>query len=451
MTETIFASTLLVLVASLLVFIDYRRNRAIDSPGVLAGVLWLMMNTPTLFSIATDGNYFDNIRWELRHLSIVEMYESYVWVQLVYFLMLYAGIWSVFKRGEHNTFEDLAEKIPAKELKAMLFVCLFFFCLGVFVLWTKNGGLLGILARFGNRSDMNNESIFIQIGYATPYTLLTCMLLLYLKGERKRWHFWGMLVVILFQVLALMLTGGRKPYMLIFYYLMFYSIMGQKRLEIRKYLKYVFLLPIIFILFTTTRVLRDWENNKEFMKTGQLRREQFESKAGEAKDDMSYINTYTGIVNYFHEENYYYGASFIDLLYAYVPRKWIRSKPPVDDGMYISTIFILGKYVKHPADMRELAWTAWPPETLGNGYANFGLVGVVLFAFLLGAIYSWVYNALQTSSRHKLFLTILYPYVLFAFHISNLRIVALISMTVVFYALFYGCRMWYGLIGSRRI
>lgn len=437
MNYTIIYSLLLIIVLLFLIVIDYRRSERIDSPGVVMGSLWLVMNVPSMIYIAFEDSYFENIVMVFNNPDVREMYVSYIGVQIVYFIFLYLGLWRKAYWGS-DSFPEIAQSLDCGNVKRIMIVCLFFFSLGIIVLWRTNGGLLGIISNFGDRTKMNNSNILLQIGMSTPYILVTCACVYFHDFLDNRKSLFRLGTVVVCVVVGLMLTGGRKPFMMVIYYLFFFTILGMCRFDIRQYKKVLVFIPIVILMFMTPRVLRDRNNLTSFMSTGQISSNMFSEKGVESVGDLSYIYTYVGLVNYFNQENYYYGTTFVDLLYSFVPRKYLENKPPVDDGKYVATLFRTGKRLDHPSRLDDMYISSWPPETLGNGYMNFGIVGVSIFAFILGNIYCWFYRKLQNStSNNRLYYLVMYPYVLFAFHLTNLRIMAFITMSLTFFCILF--------------
>lgn len=436
MNFRILISLLLIIFVIILINNDYKRSNRIDSPGVVIGTLWLMMNVSSMIYLSCHDSYFDNIAMVFSSPDWGNMYLKYIVVQSVFFLFLYLGMWRK-SYCESSSFYEFSQNFERLDIKRILVVCLFFFSIAVFIMWKTNGGLMGIISNFGDRSGMNNNNILLQIGMSTPYILTTCACVYYNDFSENKRSLFRLITIIVGVVFGLMLTGGRKPFMMVLYYLFFFSLLGMTTFEKGKYRKLLPIIPVVIILFLTPRVLRDRNNLDSFLSSGQLTTSMYTDKSSESVSDLSYIYTYVGIVNYFNSENFYYGSSFIDLLYAYVPRRYMLDKPPVDEGMYVATLFRTGKLVDHPARLDDLYIASWPPETLGNAYMNFGILGVVLFAFILGNVYRWFYMKLQTSTKHKLYFLIMYPFVIFAFQISNLRIVSFLTMTVTFFCILF--------------
>ncbi|HVG43824.1 MAG TPA: hypothetical protein VM890_03810 [Longimicrobium sp.] len=95
---------------------------------------------------------------------------------------------------------------------------------------------------------------------------------------------------------------------------------------------------------------------------------------------------------YFTPERMWLGRSYLDLVYAPIPRSLYPDKPPVDDGIYFKTI-VDGRHVVPSLPARQMLANSWP---MGNlvGYMNFGVAGLiavmVLSGVAIGAAYRYV-------------------------------------------------------------
>jgi len=150
--------------------------------------------------------------------------------------------------------------------------------------------------------------------------------------------------------------------------------------------------------------------------------------------NLSYVPQYTYIVNNYSAENYWYGASIKDLAISFIPSQIVPDKPPVDDGVYIRNN-AAGKDYTPSTPFAKMIPTGWPPQTLGIGWVNFGLVGVIILSYLLGVFYKIFANWLINSTY--LWVKFIGVYSLLNFHISVLRIVQFITILLVTLIIYY--------------
>jgi oligosaccharide repeat unit polymerase len=157
---------------------------------------------------------------------------------------------------------------------------------------------------------------------------------------------------------------------------------------------------------------------------------------------LSYCDIYVFVTNHFTVETIWMGQTYLDLLKAPVPRRFLPDKPPIDEGLYMYTM-AQGAYVYPGMPSRDQGDAGWPTETLGTMYWNFHLPGVMFGMGLLGMIMRMAYTYVLRSDK-SLYSLILYQAIMFGFALSNIRIVQLsmILTTVTgFFAMFLGARL----------
>jgi hypothetical protein len=141
---------------------------------------------------------------------------------------------------------------------------------------------------------------------------------------------------------------------------------------------------------------------------------------GVVASQLSYVNTYVFVTNYFTLDNLWLGQTSLDLLKAPIPRSMMPDKPTIDEGTYIYTI-AQGGHVYPGMPASEHYGVGWPPETLGTWYMNFHLAGVITGMFLLGVVYRMAYSYMLVS-KINLYSLLIYQAVMFNFQWSNLRV-----------------------------
>ncbi|HEU0298444.1 MAG TPA: O-antigen polymerase [Longimicrobium sp.] len=145
------------------------------------------------------------------------------------------------------------------------------------------------------------------------------------------------------------------------------------------------------------------------------------------------------VVGYFSSpDRLWWGASYLDLLTAPLPRTLVPDKPPVDEGVYLSAI-MAGNQVRPSMPARQLPVTAQPT---GNWimYMNFWLPGYVLGMLLVGAVAGAAYRYVRRCHGSP-FAVYLYGVVAMGgFSWSNYNLVTLgmtvVISTIVFWLLF---------------
>lgn len=107
------------------------------------------------------------------------------------------------------------------------------------------------------------------------------------------------------------------------------------------------------------------------------------------------------VIDYFTGDSYWFGRSWVDLLYAFCPISYCENKPPMDDGVYLYNIYLSGS-VQVGQAVDQLVASSYPFETWSIFYANFGFIGVVAGGGLFGlflAYLSSMYYAGSSFSR----------------------------------------------------
>jgi hypothetical protein len=158
-----------------------------------------------------------------------------------------------------------------------------------------------------------------------------------------------------------------------------------------------------------------------------------------AISEVSYIHIYAFIFDVFSIEPHWYGSSWGDIWLRISSEDRLYS-PPVDEGIYIRSLW-QGLPVAPPTPYIYLFPSAWPPETIGVGYANFGLAGLVVLMFARGYFAATCFRA-ATSDPSRINLVILYIYATLTFQFSNLRIVQIVMFILCIYFVSLALMPW---------
>ncbi|MES0169672.1 hypothetical protein NKJ87_27440 [Mesorhizobium sp. M0027] len=143
---------------------------------------------------------------------------------------------------------------------------------------------------------------------------------------------------------------------------------------------------------------------------------------------LSYIDTYLFATNFFKWDNFYLGRTFIDLTTAFLPSSLYEFKPPVDDGLYIRAA-TLGYLLEPGTPAADIVHNSWPGETLGTGYMNAGLAGVLISGWFVGYLLAKGY-AYSMKNPDSIVGIVIVCNLFLNFEMSNLRIVNLISSVI---------------------
>ncbi|SAI73875.1 Uncharacterised protein [Bordetella ansorpii] len=147
---------------------------------------------------------------------------------------------------------------------------------------------------------------------------------------------------------------------------------------------------------------------------------------------LSYVDTYLFIVSYFQHADYWWFSIFQNLPASFMPSLLYPDKPPVDEGVYIRSL-LEGYALTPPIPARDLYPSSLPPETLGNGYAAFGMAGVAAFF----ALKAWCFRlafSLRLGAWKALPMVFLVCFA-YNFQVSPLRLVQILQVLAVCLAL----------------
>jgi len=136
------------------------------------------------------------------------------------------------------------------------------------------------------------------------------------------------------------------------------------------------------------------------------------------------------IYSLFDSSNLWLGSSFIDILYAPIPRSLFPDKPPVDEGVYLYNI-AHGNLVSPSTPLRKMMAVGWPPSTITNMYINFWYFGVGIGGLIYGYVLKYFYNFAK-AQKFDAISVYLYTNVVFGtFALTNRNIVGF-ATTILF-------------------
>lgn len=144
--------------------------------------------------------------------------------------------------------------------------------------------------------------------------------------------------------------------------------------------------------------------------------------------NLSYNDIYIFVMAHFSEAGFWWGSIYGDIYLKLSSYFFQVAGPSPDEGLYIFNLYH-GMLVGPPMLMDQMLHNSWPPRTFGNGYLNFGVLGVLCFFSIKGFFVGLAYKVMATSRYNPVFMY-LYLHLLFSFQLSNLKIFQLITMIV---------------------
>ncbi|WP_417818978.1 oligosaccharide repeat unit polymerase [Tritonibacter scottomollicae] len=309
---------------------------------------------------------------------------------------------------------------PAREIrrpgKVILFLLVLYFIL-MFQIFQSSGGLVYYLSNIGARASMlAGSGVFFLFSSPASYMIIFLAIFSYAKSGRPSLPLVFLLIILLTGVESL-LGGRRQPVQMLIFAAFAFSIFspGFKLYSSRN----LFFVGGAVVIFVVLLLVRIGDNQTV--------------DAIELVLNLSHIDPYLFIVSHFSVHDYWYGQTFMDIVQRVVPVYKLQSPSPIDEGVYVYNLF-LGNAVSPPTPMAEMSWNSWPAGTFGNGYMNFGALGVLGFNFLRGVLISIAFIVSHKSKHAPAFLLV-YLWMAFGFHVSNLKITQFLMLVVGLFAL----------------
>lgn len=403
----------------------YRREQWLDNPSRLLSVLSGLVIVPYYLLIASGYRS-----------PILKLYpgEDLTGALAVFALLYSLGLLCSFIGVELGRKVRIPMPQVAQELSKRTIFFLVATLVGIFAFLTFEklryvGGLSFLIANLSRRSELlagtGGLSVLIE-----PSAFMVGFFLLYSYGRNKWPSVYLIYGVLGFVFVGLAVFGGRKlpMYLLIFSAIAYHAYVSQIRILSIKTIMLAGSVVFFFVWMLSFRGSAEFDQ-LDF----------FEIFFG-AVANASYIDTYIFIMDYFDRHGYWYGAAFGDLLIRFGFSNLGDFRVPIDDGVYIRTLF-QGWTVVPPERFEYMFPSSWPPETFGNGYLNFGIPGVLVFFLIRGFVVGLAYSSLVRSNWSPT-LFFIFLFVVFNFHLTNLRLVQLFLVLVPVIFLHYFIAAW---------
>lgn len=262
-----------------------------------------------------------------------------------------------------------------------------------------------------------------------------------LKPQIK--HFWGFQIFIfsIFALLGTLLLGGRTSILYLVIFVTFTVDVISLKLSLKSFLRKDIILGFSFIalLFIIIPILRT-PSNTEAGIDGIDKIDysnELSNSSSSVVADLSGLDRYLFILDVFSsEERLWEGQSYLDLLKIINPFIDKTTRPPGDDGTYLSTISYKEIYMRPPAKPSELNRISYPSGNF-TMYMNFGFIGYLLGIYLLGIIIKILYNLALMKQFNYIFLY--NTFISGSIGLSNLGVLAFILNIYTLILLFILC------------
>jgi MFS family permease len=376
----------------------------------------------------------------MKHSIMNDMTRAFLWygiVQIIAYLALIAGIFSPYGPMLARRLPVIGAQFNQQRYIPALAVALVM-SLGVFGLFIYQlGGYEALIFRMYARAKlMTGARHYLMF---LPLLLYAILILIYSMRQRRSWFKWILLITLIAVAAGINSSfGGRKATLIMFIAVLIMWHYGVQRFRrvpwqaiavVAILIPYVVAVPIIRKPGALERYLRYPE-------------ELWPDLAGRLQNfvgELSYVDTYIFIYNYFTPQNVWLGQTYLDLPLAPIPSQSYPDKPPIDDGVYVRSL-MAGMSAEPGTPYRLLYPSSNPPETAGIMYLNFWVPGVIIGMFLLGVFYQAAYKYMEVSG-YTIYSVVAYVYMLTTFHLSNLGIIQTLlglGLATVYFLIFFG-------------
>lgn len=312
---------------------------------------------------------------------------------------------------------------------------LYFFIVSVllfFYYYNSLGGISYYLDNLARRSEMGRGSgyLFSLFNFFIFFSTALFIVVLKFRQLPKKWFS----VVFILSIIMLLVSGSRSVVvryliiMLIIFYFTFKPTINEI-FSFKNKLKALAFFILMLVYVAVVPIIRT--STLE----GSIDISESLVKASEELETVAKGNIYTeiqlNIIKLFERSDYWYGKSYLDLLYIPIPRSVNPNKPSADDGLYIFNLLSGNKIEVGTSYYSEddFIVQSWPPSTFGAGYANFGQFGPLVLFFLLGIFIAIAYKKM-INSNYQFVYVFLYAYIFWRLHLSNLLIVEVLTIIV---------------------
>lgn len=412
--------TLIIIYIVVLLFPIIRRKRNWFTPPILMSITMTFYTVPDLLGIFFSGykTYAKNLPFKI-YTDPEFLIERFLFIQIL-FIITYLIAFNKF-------YDNKKIKRPLFQLKKENNKISYFFGLTLLILCgiatfqyiKSQGGLGELVMSFMNRNKLLEDQSFLHRISPTLMTFATIFCMRYILCSKGK-HIILFLMLVFIGFFCYTSNGGRSQLVVFVLTLLCCYNYWKKNINLlspKFYILY-FALAVFIIAFQLLR----------YEETNALTFEDIFNNQATVFDSMAYVKTQLLIENYFDKFDHWYGYIFYFLIYIFIPRSVYPNKPHIDEGDYIYNM----RFDHSDVLSDQTFINSWPPFTMGEGYANFGFVGVILFAIILALLHSYVFRLLK-SSKSTLFILPIYVFIVLKFQITIFYIANLTYLLIANY------------------
>ena len=291
-------------------------------------------------------------------------------------------------------------------IQKLIWVGVFFFTTGALIRVYEivhAGGLRFVLHNLWNRTVLLSGlgyidyffNIFVMVGVCSAE-------ICYLKRKQNIGYLFTFLLFTFLGSLLMLSFGARSGLMKMLLGILFvYYYCSPMKVSLKVFIKPKFVLCFLLVIVVLVVVPTFRRTNFDL---SQIRLEtilyELFNEDSSIINEISLFDEDVFTIDYFSTNTHWYGANYLNLLTAWIPRGLYTNKGIIDDGMYLRAI--MKGYDIHPNmnlnDLYGLGVSSSVPfTTSGIFYANFGILGTVAGSLLTGLIIYKSYNKASSS------------------------------------------------------
>lgn len=416
-------NTFYAIILTLVYFLFAHSGRKdIFSPRFIFNAFAWLKNVPYFIEI---GDTYPNI--------ICERYFVY---KLIGCICVNIGI-SIYehnKRGTYSYTENVRD-INSYKKYGILF-CIVGLLIKLYI-FQSSGGIFYILAHIQSRKSIMAGNYYYEMianSMLTLSVMFTELYMIYNDNKRGKLPF---AVCLTITIICLVVFGARHPALtLLLQVLMLYHF-AKSKFTIGSFFrpKALAVIGAVMMFMVMMPMLRNEAENNLVSNPVEWAKDAANNIMS-ITHEFSYLSGDMFVFDYFHDNEKWWGASYVNILLQWIPRSVFPNKPPMDDGMYLLNM-MWGEKVTPNMPTSQLYYDTSVPFTMeGALYSNFGLLGIILGCMLIGLLYQHTYRIL-VETNYSIIMILIYQEVMFVFVPSVLHATSTLIVAGVYFIILY--------------